>query len=202
MAARVGLTGGIGSGKSTVSALFCETGIMVIDADKIAREVTLPGTPWLNKIAHHFGHGVLLQNGELNRKKLSEIVFSSADQRKWLEQLLHPEIRSRMDTRAASCADSYCILEIPLLIESARHLDMDKTIVVHCNSEIRRSRLIASRGMNAESIDAVMRNQASEQERLDVADYVVDNSGTLDQLKPQVTRIHQELTRIFSNKEN
>jgi len=175
MAARVGLTGGIGSGKSTVSALFCETGIMVIDADKIAREVTLPGTPWLNKIAHHFGHGVLLQNGELNRKKLSEIVFSSADQRKWLEQLLHPEIRSRMD---------------------------DKTIVVHCNSEIRRSRLIASRGMNAESIDAVMRNQASEQERLDVADYVVDNSGTLDQLKPQVTRIHQELTRIFSNKEN
>lgn len=200
MSARIGLTGGIGSGKSTVSGLFSALGIAIFDADQIAREITLPGTIWLNKIIDHFGRSVLLQNGELDRKKLGKLVFANPDQRYWLEQLLHPEIRSRMDMAAENCSSAYCILEIPLLIESKRHLEMDKIIVVHCDSVIRQSRLIKTRGMSLETISAIMQNQATDQQRLDVADYVIDNSGSLEQLNPQVERVHHQISKTYQNK--
>lgn len=202
MAAPVGLTGGIGSGKSTVARLFCDNGILVIDADQIARDVTRPDSNALEQIRQRFGESVITDAGELDRKALGDIVFADSGQRAWLEHLLHPLIRQSMDDRARACGDPWCILEIPLLIESGRYKDMKKVIVVQCPDAIRIQRLQASRGMTAEQIQQVMDSQATEDQRRAGADYLVDNSGTELSLVPQVREIIQSLNRYFTARED
>jgi dephospho-CoA kinase len=197
MAVKIGLTGGIGSGKSSVASIFTLLGVEVIDADNIAREVTRPGAKALIEITQRFGDQILSPDGQLDRKGLGDIVFSDREQRLWLESLLHPEIRMRMDTQASECPDPYCILEIPLLLESGRHLDMTKVIVVHCPQNIRIQRLKDFRDMRTAAIEGVMQNQASDEERLAIADYVIDNSGDISDLNPQVNKVHDALIQQY-----
>ena len=199
MAAKIGLTGGIGSGKSTVAELFKQLKVEVIDADSIAREITKPGSPALEEIVQRFGDKLLLPDGRLDRSGLAELVFSNEDQRRWLESLLHPEIRRRMDQSASNCPDPYCILEIPLLVESGRYRDMARTIVVHCPKEIRIERLKSSRGMTPSVAENIMNNQASDEERLAVADFVVNNAGELSDLDAQVVKIHSLLSQLYGS---
>jgi len=199
MAVKIGLTGGIGSGKSLVASIFRQHGVEVIDADNIAREVTLPGGKALTEIVRRFGERILSSDGQLDRKSLGDIVFADREQRLWLESLLHPEIRMRMDTQASECPDPYCILEIPLLLESGRHLDMTKVIVVHCPQNIRIQRLKDFRGMRAAAIEGVMQIQASDEERLAIADYVIDNTEGISDLNPQVNKVHDALIQEYGS---
>jgi dephospho-CoA kinase len=200
MAASIGLTGGIGSGKSTVAELFQQLRVEVVDADSIAREITTPGSPAVEEIAQRFGNDMLLPDGSLNRNGLAELVFSDEDQRRWLESLLHPEIRRRMDQRASKCPDPYCVLEIPLLVESGRYRDMAQIIVVHCPKKIRIERLKTSRNMPASVVEKIMNNQASDEERLAVADFVIDNTGKISDLDAQVFKIHNLLLGLHDTR--
>ncbi len=199
MAVKIGLTGGIGSGKSLVASIFRQLGVEVIDADYIAREVTRPGGKALTEIVRRFGERILSSDGQLDRKSLGDIVFSDREQRLWLESLLHPEIRMRMNLQASECLDPYCILEIPLLLESGRHLDMTKVIVVHCPQNIRIQRLKDFRDMRAAAIEGVLQSQASDEERLAIADYVIDNSGDIADLNPQVNKVHDALVQKYGS---
>ena len=197
MAARVGLTGGIGSGKSTVAGLFSELGVLVIDADQVAREIVEPGTPCLSEIVKRYGSKILCMNGELDRKQLGEIVFSDRSEREWLEKLLHPEIRRHMDTLADQCANPFCILEIPLLIEGNRHRQMDHVIIVQCDKQVRIRRLMETRGMEAESILRIMDQQANDSQRITIADSLIDNSGGIEKLHTQVEQVFTLLLQKF-----
>ena len=197
MAARVGLTGGIGSGKSTVAKLFADRGILVVDADVVARNVTRPGTRALATIVSRFGKGILKADGSLDREALGRKVFSSEDQRLWLENLLHPLIRREMDNRASNCTDPFCILEIPLLVETGRQQDMDCVIVVHCPREVRIVRLIESRGMSREDVEQVMDQQATDEERLKAADFVLNNDSDRETLASRFDRVLMDLQRRF-----
>ncbi len=197
MAAKIGLTGGIGSGKSTVGKLFQDLGVVVIDADTVARKVTATGTRALRQIAAYFGDQCINTDGSLDRKALGQRIFKQPDDKKWLEQLLHPLIRKESDNQAAIADGPYCILEIPLLVETQRHLEMDAVIVVHCSQDIRLQRLIENRGMDRETVQNVFTSQASDEERLGVADYVVNNETSLSALPKQVRLIHQQLLDRF-----
>ena len=198
MAARVGLTGGVGSGKSTVADLFADRGVLVVDADAVAREVTRPGTGALATIASHFGDEVLKADGSLDRGALGREVFANAEQRLWLESLLHPLIRREMDSRASNCTDPFCILEIPLLVETGRQRDMDCVIVVHCPREVRIARLTESRGMHREDVERVMDQQVTDEERLEAADYTLDNGSDRRTLESRFGRLFRDLKRRFS----
>lgn len=197
MAARVGLTGGIGSGKSTVAKLFADRGVLVVDADVVARNVTRPGTSALATIVSRFGEGILKADGSLDRGALGREVFASVDQRLWLENLLHPLIRREMDSRASNCTDPFCILEIPLLVETGRQQDMDCVIVVHCPREMRIARVIEFRGMRREDVEMVMDQQATDEERLEAADHVLDNDSDRETLASRFDRVLMDLQRRF-----
>ena len=197
MTARVGLTGGIGSGKSTVAKEFVNLGIVVIDTDLIARELTGPNCPASQQIAERFGKECLNPDGSLNRSAVGRIVFSDPDARRWLEQLLHPLIREQTARRALTASGSYCVLEVPLLIETGWYEEMDAVIVVTCPEDIRKQRLIADRGLDPNTVENIMRNQTSDEERLEVADYVIDNSADIEDIRSRVQQIHRTLeTRL------
>lgn len=197
MTARVGLTGGIGSGKSTVASLFADKGILVIDADQVARELTRPGTPALDAIGRQFGYDLISESGELDRAALGKLVFSDRPSRHWLESLLHPLIRENMSQRVESCSDSFCILEIPLLVESGQVAQMDRVIVVQCPREERIQRLVSSRGISRDHVEKIIAQQATDEERRSVADFVVDNAGHLNQLADQVDVVISALRAEF-----
>ncbi len=197
MAAKVGLTGGIGSGKTVVAGLFADQKILVVDADTIAREITRPGTPALSAITSHFGHCILHPDGHLDRSALRRIVFARDDQRQWLESLLHPIIRQEMDQRAQACPDPYCILDIPLLIETKRQGDMDCVIVVHCPRQRRIDRLMRSRNMSRQEIERIMKQQVTDRERVAAADWVLKNDSDLTTLKTRFQSLFTTLTSRF-----
>lgn len=197
MAARVGLTGGIGSGKSTVAGLFTDRGILVVDADAVAREVTRPGTRALAAIAARFGNGVLKADGSLDRAALGREVFADADQRLWLESLLHPHIRREMDSQASGCPDPFCVLEIPLLVETGRQGEMDCVVVVHCPREERITRLVEFRNMQRGEVERVMDQQATDDERLKAADYALDNGSDPETLAARFEHVFVDLQRRF-----
>ncbi len=198
-AARIGLTGGIGSGKSAVGKLFCELGVTVIDSDMVARKVTVTGSPALKKIFQRFGEQVIDQHGGLDRKALGAIVFSDADSKAWLEQLLHPLIREETDSLAEISGSPYCILEIPLLIETGRDRDMDAVIVVSCPMEIRKQRVLRSRKLTETTFKQIVDSQVTDEQRQDAADYLIDNSGTPEQLSKKVRDVYDLLQDRFTN---
>ena len=150
------------------------------------------------QIVQYFGCGLLLADNSLDRKQLGRIVFADPEKRKWLENLLHPQIRRLMDEQSDQCMDSFCILEIPLLTETRRFHELDQIVVVHCPREIRIQRLQQSRKMDRDSIEAIMRTQANDQQRLELADHVIDNSGDKEALWPQVKQLHKFLLQHFS----
>ncbi|HEY2269692.1 MAG TPA: dephospho-CoA kinase [Streptosporangiaceae bacterium] len=202
---RVGLTGGIGSGKSEVSRRLAERGAVLIDADVAAREVVVPGSPGLARIAATFGAGVLRPDGSLNRERLGEIVFSDPGLRTKLNEIVHPLVRAWMQTaeeaavRAAAGARALAgpvvVHDVPLLAESRGRAGFDVVIVVDVPPEAQAERLVRLRGMPAEQARARMAAQASREQRLALADIVIDNSGSLDDLDRRVGEVWADLER-------
>lgn len=191
----VGLTGGIGSGKSTIGDLFLALGVPVIDADIIARQVVEKGSPLLAELVSHFGVDILTEHKELNRAKLREIVFSHPDEKTWLNQLLHPAIRNKMLTQLKQCQQPYAILMVPLLIENNLTHLCDHILVVDVLPEIQIERATKRDNNNAEIIKNIVAAQVSREKRLTYADDIIDNNQPLEQnfekIKKQVNNLHR-----------
>ena len=191
----IGLTGGIASGKTTVSNLFAEAGAAVVDADIAARKVVEPGQPSLEAIADAFGQAILDENGGLDRMALREKVFASESARKELESILHPAIRNFMRQWIAALEAEgfpYCIRVVPLLVETNQHKDVDRTLVVDVPREMQIERLMLRDGGSDELAEQILASQASREERLAVADDVIKNDGAPDGLKAAVEELHQQ----------
>ncbi len=187
----IGLTGGIGSGKTAVSDHFETLGITVVDADIASRTVVEKGRPALDQIAAHFGDDFLLPDGSLDRAKLRTAIFSDAAEKQWLEQLLHPLIRDEIINGLDNAASDYAILVSPLLIESDQHQLTQRVLVVDVPETLQLERTTQRDNNSAEQVKAIMASQASRQQRLDHADDVISNDGTLEQLQAQVENCHQ-----------
>ncbi|MEO7428249.1 MAG: dephospho-CoA kinase [Acidimicrobiales bacterium] len=184
----IGLTGGIGSGKSTVSALLADLGAVVIDADAITRDLQRPGTPVLEAMVERFGDGILAADGTLDRQAVADIVFTDADALADLGRIVHPAVGAEIARRleAEVPTDHLVVLDVPLLVESGRD-DMAALVVVDVDPEIAVGRLVEQRGMSEDDARARMARQASRAERLAKADVVIDNSGSLADLERAVT---------------
>ena len=200
---KVGLTGGIGAGKSAVSALLAERGAVVIDADKIAREVVEPGTPGLAAVVAEFGEDVLLPSGGLDREKVGRIVFNDPDRLAALNAIVHPLVGEWMqELMDAAPDDAVVVYDVPLLVENGLASMYDEVVVVDAPEEVQVERLVEHRGMTEEDARARMANQASREERRAVATHVIDNSGTLDDLKAQVDALWETLTERAAAKKD
>jgi dephospho-CoA kinase len=184
----IGLTGGIGSGKSTVSALLAERGAVIIDADRIAREVVEPGTPGLAAVVAAFGDGVVGPDGGLDRPALAAVVFVDPGARARLDGIVHPLVRARAaEVAAAAPPDAVLVHDIPLLVETGQAGRYDLVLVVQADLDTRVARLVA-RGMTEDDARARVAAQATDEQRAAVADAVLDNSGTREELAAQVDR--------------
>lgn len=194
---RIAVTGGIGSGKSSVTARLAERGAVVIDADRIAREVVEPGTPGLAAVVAEFGTGILTPDGALDRPAMAAIVFADAERRRALESIVHPLVgRRSQELLDAAPADALVVYDVPLLAESAdlgRAEGFDRIVVVTAPVETRVRRLV-ERGLPEADARARIAAQASDEARLAIADLVVDNSGGLDDLDAEVERLWAALT--------
>jgi dephospho-CoA kinase len=193
----VGLTGGIGSGKTTVSTLLAERGAVVVDADAITREVQQPGSPVLDRLAERFGTEVIAADGSLDRPALAAIAFADPDALKDLNAIVHPAVRDEMNRRVAEQAstDRIVILDIPLLAENPRD-GLQGVIVVDMPVELQVERLVRFRGFDEADARARIARQSSREERLEKADRVVDNSGDLDSLRAQVDEVWAWLQQL------
>ncbi|MCB8904737.1 MULTISPECIES: dephospho-CoA kinase [unclassified Streptomyces] len=196
---KVGLTGGIGAGKSEVSRLLVSYGAVLIDADRIAREVVEPGTPGLAAVVEAFGEDVLTTEGTLDRPKLGSIVFADAGRLAALNAIVHPLVGARsaeLESRAGT--EDVVVHDVPLLAENGLAPLYDLVVVVDASPETRLDRLVRLRGMAESEARARMSAQATRAQRLAVADLVIDNDGPLDALEPQVRKVWDELERRAS----
>ncbi len=194
MGKRVGLTGGVASGKSTVSALLAGLGAVVVDADVLAREVVEPGTDGLAEIVEAFGPGVLGRDGALDRPSLGALVFADEQKRRTLEAIVHPRVRARgAELEKAAGPDAIVVHDIPLLVETGQAGSFDSVIVVDVPTEVQVDRMVRLRGMSESDARARMAAQAGREERLAVATHVVDNSGSLEQLRGRVIEVFEDL---------
>src|SRR3954451_679390 len=191
---RVGLTGGIASGKSTVAQLLVDLGAVLIDGDALAREVVARGTPGLAQVVEEFGSDLLTPEGDLDRAALGRIVFADEAARRRLEAITHPLIFERYaELEAAAPAGALVVHDIPLLAESGRADTFDEVLVVDVPAELQVQRMVRDRGWTREDAEARIAAQASREDRLAIATYVIDNTGTLDELRARVGAIHAEL---------
>lgn len=194
---RVGLTGGIGSGKSAVSALLTGHGAFVIDYDQLAREVVEPGSPALAEIARRFGDDILTDDGALNRPALGAIVFNDPEALRTLEAITHPAIWALAAEREASAGpDAIVVHDNALLVEMGHYRACDAVIVVDVPQDVQIARLAATRGMTEAEARARITHQTSRENRTGVADHVVDNTGSLDELAHNVGRVWEELVAL------
>lgn len=193
----VGLTGGIGSGKSTVAAMFASRGVPVIDADQIAREVVEPGQAALDALVAAFGKEILDDEGRLHRDRLRRRIFRDPEQRARLEGVLHPLIRNRMEQAIAALAGvAYCLVAIPLLVETGQRDLVDRILVVDCPESLQRSRAMARDGRSAAEVEAIMAAQADRPARLEAADDVIVNDADRAALERQVESLHRRYTAL------
>lgn len=191
---RVGLTGGIASGKSTVSAILTELGAVVIDADRLAREVVAKGTPGLQQVVEAFGPEILTEDGEMDRAAVGRIVFEDEHQRKRLESIVHPLVFERYAAlEAAAPEDGIVVHDIPLLAESGRVADFDAVIVVDTPRETQVERMLRDRGMTREDAESRIAAQATREQRRAIATYVIENTGTREDLRQRVTEVFEQL---------
>jgi dephospho-CoA kinase len=193
---RVGLTGGIASGKSTVSAILRELGAIVIDADALARDVVAKGTPGLAAVVAEFGSGMLTADGDLDRAAMGELVFGDESARKRLEAIVHPLVFERIvDLEAHAPAGSVVVHDIPLLAESGRAETFDAVIVVDAPAGVQVDRMVRDRGWTEEDALARIAAQATPEDRRAIATYLVENTGSLEELRRAVEKIYGELRR-------
>jgi dephospho-CoA kinase len=192
---RIGLTGGIASGKSTVSARLAQLGAVVVDADRLAREVVEPGTAGLAAVVQEFGEGVLNDDGTLDRAALGALVFASDERRRALEAIIHPLVRAAGAQLEASAEPGALVVhDIPLLVEAGRAEDFDAVVVVDVGVDVQIERMVRDRGMSPDDARARIAAQASREQRLAVADVVIENTGSLDDLLARVDEVHAALT--------
>lgn len=188
---RVGLTGGIGSGKSTVAALFAALGVPVVDTDVIARELTATGSPALADIRGAFGDAVMQPDGSLDRGALRRLVFGDESARRRLEAILHPRIRSRVEETLETLDAPYVLVVIPLLVETGAYRGMlDRVLVVDCPEALQVERVVARNGLSQEEVGAILAAQATRAARLAAADDLIENSGSADALNAAVAALH------------
>lgn len=187
---KIGLTGGIGSGKSTVASAFMDLGIPTFSADTISHELSQKNQAGYLKIVDAFGPTILKTNGELDRHALGDIVFNDENQKSRLENILHPMIMKVLHQYADAEKTLYCVLDIPLLINTAERERVDRILVVHCDRKKRIARIQNRNGWSAEKIGMVMENQVSDQALRDAADDIIDNSGAISSIKEQVASLH------------
>ncbi|POX40373.1 dephospho-CoA kinase [Streptomyces sp. Ru73] len=191
---KVGLTGGIGAGKSEVSRLLASYGAVIVDADKIAREVVEPGTPGLAAVVEEFGPDVLTPEGTLDRPKLGALVFADPDKLKALNAIVHPLVGARSaELEAAAGEDAVVVHDVPLLTENGLAPLYDMIVVVDASPETQLRRLVELRGMTEDEATSRMKAQADREQRLAIADLVIDNDGPLEALEPQVREVWERL---------
>jgi dephospho-CoA kinase len=191
----VGLTGGVASGKSTAAAMLRDLGALVIDADGLAREVVEPGTPGLSAIVAEFGPAVLTAEGRLDRARVGAIVFADPDRRSALEAIIHPRVRARAAEIEAAAPDGVLVVhDIPLLVETGRAGDFAAVLVVDVPEETQLARAMRDRGWSEDEARSRISAQATRKARLAVATHVLDNAGTLEDLRQQVTEVFDALT--------
>jgi len=188
---RIGLTGGIASGKTTVAERFSELGVPVIDADAAARSVVAPGEPALAEISQRFGPAVMAEGGVLDRRALRNRVFADPQARRDLEAILHPRIRAEMERLAAAAAGPYLIMAIPLLVETAAQTRVDRVLVVDVPEQVQIERVMARDACSADQARAIVAAQTGRAERLALADDVLPNSGPIAELRHGVDGLHQ-----------
>lgn len=189
----IGLTGGIGSGKSEVCRRFSAKGITVVDADVVAREVVEPGMPALDKIREHFGDEILLSRSAriLNRSKLREIIFNDPAEKNWLEKLLHPLVNQQIRKQLENAYTPYVILASPLLLETQQYQLVDRILVIDASEQLQVERASKRDTNNEAQIKAIMQTQLSRQERCARANDIIQNDGQLTDLDEQIDRLHQ-----------
>ncbi|MDJ0939847.1 MAG: dephospho-CoA kinase [Woeseiaceae bacterium] len=195
----VGLTGGIASGKSTVADMFAELGVPIIDTDLIAREVVEPGQPALDEIRHEFGDAIIAEDGSLDRAAMRRLVFSDDDARRRLEAIVHPRIRASALEQAATAGGQYQIIVVPLLVESPIREQVDRILVVDCDEDAQIRRLMARDAESEGQARRMLAAQASREQRLAIADDVVDNAGDVDATQSQVNELHRRYVRLSSS---
>jgi dephospho-CoA kinase len=194
---RIGLTGGIASGKSTVTQRFAELGVPVIDADVAARIVVEPGKPGLEQVAQRFGLGVLDASGNLDRPALRALIFNDSASRQALDAILHPLIRIEMEQQAARATGPYLVMAIPLLIEGDRARErVDRVLVVDVDEQLQMQRVQARDGSSPSQARAILASQASREARLAAADDVLRNAGTVADLRQAVDRLHEKYLHL------
>jgi len=201
---RVALTGGIASGKTTVSNLFAELQIPVVDADILAREAVAAGSNGLRQVVERFGEQILTADNELNRAALREIVFQDPQARKDLEAIVHPQVRQLTQAaiqRHEAEGAAYCLIVVPLLVETGQSKRHDKVIVVDVDKNVQLDRLLKRDGSSEQQARSIIESQASREQRLEIADYIIDNSGELDlpSLRKRVAEIHDNIIAISND---
>ena len=187
----IGLTGGIGSGKTTVANVFADYGIDLIDADIIAREVVAVGSVGLARITEKFGNSILLNNGNLDRSQLRTVIFSDPQHKEWLNQLLHPLIREKMLADIDRATSPYCLLIVPLMVENNLQTLTDRLLIVDVDQQTQIMRTQQRDNVSLEQIKSILAAQASRQQRLDAADDIICNNGDNQALLTQVAQLHQ-----------
>jgi dephospho-CoA kinase len=197
MAIIIGLSGGIASGKTTVANLFNEHfSINIIDADIVAREVVALGSEGLKQIVNHFGEVILLTDGTLNRSQLREKIFSDPNEKQWLNDLLHPMIRDKIDSDLSKVTSPYALLVVPLLIENQMQSMTDRILIIDVPTEVQIERTMRRDNVSKEQVTAILKSQASREQRLAVADDVIENHTKNQELLPQITDLHQKYLAI------
>lgn len=190
MVMKVGLTGGIGSGKSTVAGMFFELGVPIIDADAIAHQIVASDTEVLQQIINKFGQEYLTNEHTLDRRKLKKIIFDDPASKTWLEQLLHPLISKEITKQAQVAAAPYCIVEIPLLIEAGLQNTVDRILIVDCPQELQIQRTTQRDKQTEAEVKKIIATQITRDKRIDAADDIIVNTGDLAYLKDEVRRLH------------
>lgn len=187
---KIGLTGGIGSGKSTVCGLFAELGVPIVDADLIARQLVEPGRPALMRIAETFGPQMLNDDGSLNRTRLREAVFADADKKRRLDAIMHPLVYAQIAADVMALQAIYCVIAVPLLFESKNAYAVDRVLLVDCPVEVQIDRVIGRDKLTRGQVQAIIDSQMPRSERLARADDVIDNIAGPERLAEQVKRLH------------
>lgn len=195
----IGLTGGIGSGKSTVAEMFESLGVPIIDMDRIARQIVEPGQPALTQIKQAFGEKIVAASGQLNRQQLSKIIFDSAEKRHQLEAILHPLIRQETARQLAELKSPYCIVVIPLLLESEQRSFVDRVLVVDVPESLQITRTMQRDGISAAQVRKILAAQVGRDSRLNAADDVIDNSAAMEDIRHRVDELDQQYRALSEN---
>ncbi len=195
----IGLTGGIGSGKSTVANMFANLGVPIIDMDRIARDIVAPGQAALKHIVNAFGEELINEDGQLDRQRLRNIIFDSTEKRQQLEAILHPLIRQETEHQLTSVQAPYCIIVIPLLLESDQRSLVNRILVVDAPESMQKSRTMQRDGITASQVEKILASQIDRQSRRKAADDIIENSGDLDTLRSQVASLDHQY-RLLADK--